>query len=70
MSTDRDATMRNMAHRISILAQGTPMDLTVGGVVLFLIAQCDHAQDPAFDKYVAGKLRQVADLLQAPEKVD
>lgn len=46
------------------------MDLTVGGVVLFLIAQCDHAQDPAFDKYVAGKLRQVADFLQTPEKVD
>ena len=64
MSTDRDATMRDMAHHISVLAQGTPMDLTVGGVVLFLIAQCDHAQDTAFDKYVAGKLRAVAHVLE------
>ena len=60
---ERDQTMRDMAHRISVLANGTPMDLTVGGVVLFLVAQCDHADDRAFDKYVADKLRAVADLL-------
>ena len=57
---ERDQTMRDMAHRISVLANGTPMDLTVGGVVLCLVAQCDHADDRAFDKYVADKLRAVA----------
>ena len=68
MSADRDATMRDMAHRISVLANGTPMDLTVGGVVLFLVAQCDNANDPAFDKYVAAKLRAVADVLSKAER--
>lgn len=64
MSTDRDTTMRNLAHEMSVVANGTPMDLTVGGVVLFIVAQCDQAQDREFDKYVAAKLRAVADLLE------
>lgn len=67
MSTpDRDAIMRDLAHRVSTLANGTPLDLTVGGVVLFVVAQCDLADDPELNKYTARKLRAVADLLDPP----
>lgn len=63
---ERDQTMRDMAHRVSILALGTPLDVTVGGVVLFIVAQCEQVKDPEFDKYVAAKLRAVADVLTPP----
>ena len=63
---ERDQTMRDMAHRVSILANGTPLDVTVGGVVLFIVAQCEQVKDPEFDKYVAAKLRAVADVLTPP----
>jgi hypothetical protein len=64
MSTpDRDQTMRDLARVFSEVSSGQPLDLTVGGVVLFLVAQCEHAGDPELDKYVADKLRQVADVL-------
>ena len=59
----RDESMRDLAHRVSVLANGTPLDVTVGGVVLFLVAQCENVKDPEFDKYVAEKLRAVADVL-------
>lgn len=62
----RDATMRDLAHKFSVTALGTPLDVTVGGVVLFIVAQCEHVKDPEFDKYVAAKLRAVADVLTPP----
>lgn len=60
---DRDATMRDIANRVSVLADGTPLDVTVGGLLTFICAQCDHAKNPEFNRYTAGKLRQVADFL-------
>ena len=67
MSTlDRDQTMRELARVFSEVASGQPIDLSVGGVVLFLVAQCEHAKDPELDKYVADKLRAVADVLNPP----
>ena len=56
----RDATMRDLAFKFSELANGQPLDLTVGGVVLFIVAQCDHISDPALDKYTAEKLLKSA----------
>ena len=60
---ERDATTRDIAHRVSVLANRTPIDVTVGGVVLFLVAQCENVKDPEFDKYVTEKLRAVADFV-------
>ena len=59
----RDESLRDLAFKFSELASGKPLDLTVGGVVLFVVAQCDHIGDPALDKYTAEKLRAVADFL-------
>lgn len=62
-TTDRDAIMRDLANRVSVMTGGTPLDVTVGGLLTFICAQCDHAKNPEFNRYTAGKLRQVADFL-------
>ena len=62
-TTDRDAIMRDLANRVSVLADGTPLDVTVGGLLTFICAQCDHANNPEFNRYAAEKMRQVADFL-------
>lgn len=59
----RDTIMRDLAHEFSKQATGQPLDLTVGGMVLFVVAQCEHFNDPTLNKYVADKLRQVAGFL-------
>ena len=63
---ERDAAMRDIAHRISVLTDGTPIDITVGGCLVMITAQLDRAKNLALDKYVADKFRQIANLIDPP----
>ena len=60
---ERDAALRNLAGRFSIVAGGQPVGISVGAAALFVVAQVEMAGDAAFAKHTALKLRQVADLL-------
>lgn len=60
---ERDAALRDLAGRFSIVAGGQPLGISVGAAALFVVAQADLAANPAFSDYAAKKLRQVADLL-------
>lgn len=59
----RDAALRDLAGRFSIVAGGQPVGISVGAAALFVVAQVEMAGDAAFAKHTAQKLRQVADLL-------
>lgn len=60
---ERDAAMREIAGKISVLALGLPVEAAVGGAALFIVAQCELLDDPRFTSMCADKLRTVADLL-------
>ena len=60
---ERDAALRDLAGRFSIVAGGQPIGISVGAAALFVVAQVEIAGDAAFAKAAAQKLRQTAALL-------
>ena len=60
---DRDQAIRDMAGNLSKAASGHPVDIAIGGAMLFLVAQIDHQAVPGLAEYAAKKLRMVADIL-------
>lgn len=60
---ERDAALRDLAGRFSIVAGGQPIGISVGAAALFVVAQVEIAANPEFTKHTAQKLRQVAELL-------
>lgn len=63
---ERDAALRTLAGAFSQTASGQPLSISVGAAALFVASQCDAAGNPDFDKYVASKLRAVADIVDPP----
>lgn len=61
-SDERDEAIRNLAAKFSQTAGGQPLDISVAGAVLFIVAQADHANCASFNAYVSKQLRRVSEL--------
>lgn len=60
---DRDALLRHLAGRVSNALNGNNIVDSIGGAVVFIAAALDIAGHAETTAWAAGKLRQVADVL-------